>query len=73
MFGLLYIVLALVMILTAFFIVYHIIKFSFNKKQSFLMIMVFVAVFFLLLAINVFSFTQIDKNVFNGSRNMIEF
>jgi len=63
--GFLYIFLLLVLFLAVIFIIYHISKFSLNKNQSISMITIFLIVLSILLIINIFSFTQMDKDTFS--------
>lgn len=49
---------------TSTFIIYHITKYSINKKSSTIMLLVFLAGLVILLIINIFIFSSIDTSEF---------
>jgi len=57
--GIFYFIVFLSFLLTALFIVFHIIRYSINKTSSFLMLVVFVSIFCILLISNVILFFSV--------------
>jgi hypothetical protein len=56
----LYSLIFLVFLVSGLFIVYHIVRYSFNKKAAFLMLVIFIPVFIILLISNITLFFSVD-------------